>query len=113
MPANRVVQTITGLSSTAGFQTYVVDWSKNPPINIGITGVLNSTAAAPTYNIEGTNDYTGSSSFVSTAATWFSSLANAVSSNLLLAVTVPVTALRANITAGSSVQTLTLSFISA
>jgi hypothetical protein len=113
MPAQRVVQTITGLSSTAGFQLYVVDWAKNPPQNIGVSGVLNSTAAAPTYNIEATNDYTGSSTFTSSAATWFSSLATAVASNALVAVTVPVTALRANVTAGSSIQTLTVTFISA
>jgi hypothetical protein len=80
---------------------------------VSVETVLTTTAAAPTYNVELTNDYTGSSAFISTAATWFSSLASGLSANAFLNITVPFTALRLNTTAGSSVQTLVATLVSA
>jgi hypothetical protein len=117
MPAQRVVLTLSGISTTSsspvGYPLYIADWSKNPPQNTSVSVVINSTAAAPTTNIEVTNDYTGSSAFISTAATWFSSFASALSSNAFVAITAPFTALRVNATAGSTQQTLTVTVLSA
>jgi hypothetical protein len=117
MPAQRTILTLSGISTTSsspvGFPLYINDWSRNPPQNVGVSVVINSTAAAPATNIEISNDYTGSSAFISTAATWFSSLASGLTSNAFVAITVPFTALRVNATAGSTQQTLTVTIISA
>jgi hypothetical protein len=112
MPTQRVALTITGLSSTFGYPIVAGDWNKLGPFNLGITGVMTSTAVTPAYNLEVTQDFSGSSAFLSTAATWFSSLATAVASNILLQITTPVTAIRPNVTGGSSQQTLVLTVVS-
>jgi hypothetical protein len=87
MPVSRWTTVLTGLSSTAGFQVYAADWNKIAPFNVVVAAILNSTATSPTYNIEITQDYTGSSTFIFTSANWFSSLASTISSNGLFALT--------------------------
>lgn len=104
-------QTVTGLSSTNGYLTYPVDTSRNP-VNVGFGCVVNSTNV--TYNIEHTFDYTGSSVFTSSLATWFQhSTITAQSTNASGSYTFPVTAIRLNVTAGSSTGTVAASFVQA
>jgi hypothetical protein len=106
-------QTVTGLSSTAGFPILVPDVTQTP-FNIGIGCVMNSTSAITSYNIEHTFDYTGSSVFISSNATWFqNSTISGASSNLTGNYAFPVSAIRPNVTAGSSQGTLTVTMIQA
>lgn len=105
--------TVTGLSSTAGFPVYVPDVMQTP-FAIGIGCTISSTSATTAYNIEHTFDYTGSSAFISSNATWFqNSTISAASSNLSGNYAFPVSAIRPNVTAGSSVGVLTVTFIQA
>jgi hypothetical protein len=108
MPSGRWVQTLTGLSSTNGFPIYFPDWAIRP-FGLGIS-VAGSSA---TYNVEISQDYTGSSAFISSNATWFSSLASAQVSSGFFSVSVPVSAVRLNVTAGSSTATTTITAIQA
>lgn len=108
--------TVTGLSSTFGLGSSLVffpDLMLNP-FAIGIGCVVNSTSAATAYNVEHTFDATGSSAFISSNATWFqNSTISAASSNLTGNYAFPVTAIRLNVTAGSSVATISLTAIQA
>lgn len=114
MTAYRWVQAITGLSSTFGLGSSLAlypDTMQNP-FNIGIACVVNSTAV--TYSVEHTFDYTGSSVFLSSNATWFqNSTISAASSNLTGNYAFPVSAIRLNVTAGSSTGTVTITAIQA
>lgn len=105
--------TVTGLSSTFGLGSsiaYYPDIMQNP-FNIGIGCTVNSTAI--TYNVEHSFDC-GSSAFISSNATWFqNSTISAVSSNLTGNYAFPVSAIRPNVTAGSSTGTLTLTLMQA
>ena len=57
-------------------------------------------------------DYTGSSTFISTAATWFiNSGLSAASTNGTANYAFPVSAVRLNVTAGSSTGTATMAAI--
>jgi hypothetical protein len=108
MAGLRWVQTITGLSSTFGYPMSIPDLMVSP-FNIGVACVMNSTSAITSYNIEHTFDFTGTSTFISSNATWFqNSTISAASSNLTGNYSFPVTAIRPNVTAGSSVGTLTV-----
>jgi hypothetical protein len=116
MPATRWSKTLTGLSSTAGYIIYYPDiYNMRAAFNLSVAAVRGPTSSSTAiYNLEGSQDYTGSSTFVSTAATWFSSIVSqATSVDTLVQVTVPISALRVNVTAGTSLSTITLTVISA
>ena len=66
----RNIQTLTGLSSTNGFPFWFPDVLNNP-FNLGIGVVVNSTAAAPSWNIEAAFGFTGTSVWLSSNDTWF------------------------------------------
>lgn len=114
MAGLRWTNTITGLSSTFGLGSSLIcapDITQTP-FAIGVGCVVNSTNI--TYNVEHTFDYTGSSAFISSNATWFlNSTIAAASSNLTGNYAFPVSAIRGNVTAGSSTGTLTITLIQA
>lgn len=106
--------TVTGLSSTFGLGSSLVFFPDlmQTPFAIGIGCVISSTSA--TYNVEHTFDATGSSAFISSNATWFqNSTISAASSNLSGNYAFPVSAIRLNVTAGSSTGTVTFTAIQA
>lgn len=110
MPSGPNVQTLTGLSTTNGYPIYFPDHSARTPFLVSIATVVNSTTAA--YTVEHSLDYTGSSVFVSTAATWFASSGiTAASTNAFTAYTYPVTAIRLNSTGGSSQGTIAMTIV--
>ena len=106
MPSNPSRQTLTGLSSTAGFLTWFPEDVR--PFNVSVAAVINSSAIS--FNVEASLDYTGSSTFISTAATWFSSGLAASTSNALASFAFPVSALRVNVVSGSSTGTVAVTF---
>ena len=109
----RTVLAVTGLSSTFGFPLAFPDITQTP-FNIGIGCVCNSTSAATAYNVEHSFDYTGSSTFISSNATWFqNSTISAASSNLTGNYSFPVSAIRLNVTAGSSAGTVSATLLQA
>ncbi len=77
------------------------------PFAVGIA----VTGSSATYNVEVSQDFSGSSTFISSAATWFSSLASAQVSSGLFSIAFPVSAIRLNVTAGSSTATTTMTVI--
>ncbi len=82
------------------------------PFNIGIGCVINSSSVS--YNVEHSYDFTGSSVFISSNATWFqNSTISAASSNTTGNYAFPVSAIRLNVTAGSSQGTVTMTAIQA
>lgn len=106
----RVVQ--TGVSTTAGYATTFFPDLCKTPFSVSISAAVNSTGAV--FNIEHSLDYTGSSTFVSTAATWFvSSGITAATTNAFTSYTFPVTAIRINSTAGSSIGAVTVTIVQA
>jgi hypothetical protein len=114
MAGLRWTKTITGQSSTFGLGSsliYVPDIMQ-APFAIGVGCVINSTGI--TFSVQHTFDYTGSSAFISSNATWFtntgiSSATGSVDGNYAF----PVSAIRGNVTAGSSTGTLTVTLIQA
>lgn len=119
MPSNPVVLTVVGLSSTAGTPTWFPDQIGGfSPFNIGIGTVVTSTGTQ-TYNIEHTFDYQGNLSsnfngFISSAATWYQNTGiTAATSNANGNYAFPVSAIRLNVTAGSSQGTVTAKLIQA
>jgi hypothetical protein len=113
MAGLRNVLTVTGLSSTAGFPIAFPDIMQTP-FNVSLGCVVNSTSAITAYNVEHSFDYTGSSAFISSNATWFlNSTISAASSNLTGNYAFPVSAIRLNVTAGSSQGTLTVTLLQA
>jgi len=110
MPSIPSRQTLTGLSSTAGFPTWFPDTAIRP-FSASVACVVNSTTIS--YNVEASLDYSGSSTFISSAANWFSSGLSAATSNALAAFGFPVTALRLNVVSGSSTGTVAVSVIQA
>jgi hypothetical protein len=112
MPSERYVTTTTGLSSTFGWPIYVPDCMVRP-FNIGIGCVVSSTGTQ-TYNVEHSFDYTGSSTFISSNATWFANSAlNAQSSNANGNYASPVSVIRLNVTNGSSLGAVTMTIMQA
>ncbi len=112
----RWTNTVTGLSSTFGLGSSLVFYPDVmlTPFNIGIGCVCNSTSAITAYNVEHSFDYTGSSVFISSNATWFlNSTISAASSNLSGNYAFPVSAVRLNVTAGSSTGTISFTAIQA
>jgi hypothetical protein len=112
MPSGRYTTTLTGISSTSSsYPTYFPDTSIRP-FSVSVSAAVNSTSVA--YTINHTLDYTGSSAFVSTAATWFpSSGITAATTNAFTAYTFPVTAIQLASTAGSSAGTVTVTIVQA
>jgi hypothetical protein len=111
MPSNPFRATLTGLSSTSGFPTWFPDTAVRP-FSVGIGCAVNSSAA--TYNVEHSFDFTGSSIFISSNATWFqNSTISAASSNLTGSYSFPVAAIRLNVTAGSSTGTVAFTAVQA
>lgn len=113
MPSGIFRATITGVSSTSGYMTpYFPDWMVRP-FNIGVGCVVNSSAQV--YTVEHTFDYTGgSSTFISSNATWFpNSGITAKTTNQDGNYAYPVTAIRVQSSAGSSVGTVSVTFIQA
>lgn len=112
MPTLPFRVTQTGVSTTAGFtSTFFPDYMIRP-FNIGVGTVVNSTAV--TFSVEHTFDYTGSSAFISSNATWFPNTGiTAKSTNTDGNYAYPVTAIRLNVTAGSSTGTVTMTLIQA
>src|SRR5215210_7396483 len=107
-------QTITGLSTTFGQGSSLAYYPDimMKPFAIGVGAVVNSTGI--TFTVEHTFDYTGSSTFISSNATWFpNSGLTGKSTNTDGNYAFPVSAIRANVTAGSSTGTLTLTLIQA
>jgi len=108
--------TVTGLSSTFGLGSSLVFFPDLmlTPFNIGIGCVCNSTSAITAYNVEHSFDAGGSSAFISSNATWFqNSTISAASSNLTGNYAFPVSAIRLNVTAGSSTGTVTMTALQA
>jgi hypothetical protein len=104
--------TQTGLSTTAGYATTYFPDITVSPFSVSISAAVNSTAVV--FNIEHSMDYTGSSVFVSTAAVWFqSSGITGATTNAFTAYTYPVTAIRINSTAGSSIGTVAVTIVQA
>jgi hypothetical protein len=105
--------TVTGLSSTFGLTSSLVFFPDVmvTPFNVGV-GCVNS--SAQTYNIEHTFDFTGSSTFISSNATWFqNSGITAATSNANGNYAYPVSGIRLNVTAGSSTATVAFTAIQA
>jgi hypothetical protein len=100
-------QSITGLSSTNGFPSYFPEDVRPFSVSIAVTG------SSATYNVEISNDFTGSSAFISSNAVWFSSLASAQASTGFYNIAFPCTAMRLNVTAGSSTAVTGVSFVQA
>lgn len=102
MPAPVWRTSITGRSSAAGFgNLYVADYSAAPfSLGIGVT----VTSTAPTFSVEHTYDYTGSSTFISSNATWFvvTGFSSVLGLNTAGFMELPTTALRLNISSGST-----------
>lgn len=101
MPANPTRITITGFSTTGGYGFMVPDYGVSP-FNVGIGVTVSSTA--PTYSVQHTYDYTGSSTFISSNATWFTntSFSSIAGVNADGAYTYPVSAIRLNVSGGST-----------
>lgn len=112
MPSIPFRVTQTGVSTTAGFTPfYPADYYVRP-FAIGIGCVVNSTAVV--YSVQHTFDYTGSSTFISSNATWFTNTTiSSVSSNQDGNYAFPISAVRLNVTAGSSSGTVTMTLIQA
>lgn len=98
------------LSSIAFYPTWFTDPVQNPfNIGIGITSVSTNVC-----NAEVTFDYTGSSAFISSNATWMPlSGLTSVSGNNTGNIAFPVTAVRLNCTAGTSNLSVTMTVIQA
>lgn len=111
MAANAYRTTLTGLSSTGGFPIYFPDLYQTP-FSVAVSAAVNSSNAA--FTVEHSLDYTGSSDFVSSNATWFpSSGITAATTNAFTFYNFPVTAIRLNSTGGSSAGTVALTIVQA
>lgn len=113
MPSQPFRVTQTGVSSTTGFtQIYQPDYSVRP-FAIGVGTVVNSTTV--TFSVEHTFDsLTLSSGFNSSNATWFPNTGiTAKATNTDGNYAFPVSAIRLNVTAGSSTGTVQMTLIQA
>lgn len=112
MPSGRYVTTLTGVSTTSSsFPTWFPDTAIRP-FSVSVSAAVNSTAVV--YTVSHTLDYTGSSAFISTAATWYASSGITVATtNAFTAYTFPVTAIQLASTAGSATGTVTMTIVQA
>lgn len=101
MPTMPFRVTQTGLSTgTNGFTpTFFPDYMTAAPFNVSIATIVNSTSL--TYSVQHSYDYTGSSAFISSNATWFysTSFSTIAGVNSTGGYTNPVTAIRLYVTA--------------
>lgn len=112
MPSQRFSVTQTGVSTTSGYTSVYIPDTMIRPFNIGIGCIVNSTAVV--YTVQHSFDYTGSSTFISSNATWFPhATLSAVTSNADGNYAFPVSAIRLNSTAGSSIGTVNMVIIQA
>lgn len=111
MPASLYYKaTLTGLSTTSGYLQYFPDTTRNP-FSVSVQCTNTSTQA---FTVQHSLDFTGSSTFTSTAATWFASSGiTAATTAAFTAYTYPVTAIRLNSTGGSSTATVTMTIVQA
>ncbi len=100
-------QSLTGLSSTSGFPQWFPEDVRPFSVSVAVSG------SSATFNVEISNDYTGSSAFISSNAVWYSSLAAAVVSTAFFSIGAACTAIRLNVTAGSSTAVTSVSFVQA
>lgn len=112
MAALPKVISVTGLSTTAGFDVFLPDYmAATAAFNLGI-GI---TSSGNTYSIEHTFDNLAPpSTLTTTGATWFahSTLASQTG-NAFGSYSFPVRGVRVNVTAGSSLATVVCTIISA
>ena len=104
MPANPIRIQVTASSSTNGYVLVTPDYAIRP-FNIGIGCVVSTAmvASTGTYSIQHTFDYTGSSAFISSNATWFeNSGISSKSTNQDGNYAYPVSAIRLNVTSTST-----------
>ena len=112
MPSVPFRVTQTGVSTTTGFTSILFPDYFVRPFSIGIGCVVNSTAAV--YSVQHSFDYTGSSTFISSNATWFTNTTiSSVSTSQDGNYAFPVSAIRLNVTAGSSIGTVSMTAIQA
>lgn len=112
MPSQRFSITITGVSTTSGYMVpYFPDYMVRP-FNIGIGCVTASSSTV--YTVQHSFDYTGSSTFISSNATWFpNSAITGLSCNKDGNYAYPVSAIRVISTAGASDNTITMTIMQA
>lgn len=112
MPSNPYSITITGISSTSGYMVPYFPDIAIRPFNVGIGCVVSSSGQV--YTVEHSFDYTGSSTFISSNATWFpNSGITAKTTNQDGNYAFPVSAIRVQSSAGSSIGTVTLTILQA
>lgn len=99
MPTLPFRVTQTGLSTgTNGFTPTLFPDYMIRPFSIGIACVANSTSL--TYSVQHSYDYTGSSTFISSNATWFTNTAfSSATATAEGSYTAPVSAIRLYVTA--------------
>ncbi len=112
---NRLKAILTGFSTTAGFVHFFPDLTISP---FSVSAACVPTSTAPAYSVQYSYDYTGSSTFTSTAATWFTatSFSTIAGLNAEGSFTAPVTAYRLNVSGGStatSTASITVTFLQA
>lgn len=111
MPSGRYSATLTGLSTTTGYLLYFPDTAVRP-FSVSVSAAISSTNAV--FTVQHSLDYTGSSAFISSNATWFpSSGITAATTNAFTVYDWPVTAIRLNSSAGSSAGTITMTIVQA
>jgi len=111
MPSARYTATLTGLSTTSRVLNYFPDTAVRP-FDLSVSAVVNSTGIS--YSVQHSLDYSGSSTFISSNATWFTSSGiSAATSNAFTAYNYPVTALQLTATSGSSTSTITWTVVQA
>ena len=115
MPSMPWRVTMTGISSADNnYPTYFPDYLAQRPFNYGVGVVLGSTASTNSYSVQHTFDYTGSSAFLSSNATWFNNTGmTALSCSLDGNYAFPVTAIRLNSTGGSTAVAVTITIVQA
>lgn len=99
MPSNPFRVTQTGLSTGAnGFTSILFPDYDIRPFSVGVGCVASSTSL--TYSIQHSYDYTGSSTFISSNATWFTNTSfSSATGSAEGSYAYPVSAIRLNVTA--------------
>lgn len=102
MPTLPFRVTQTGVSSTAGFTATLFPDTMIRPFAMGIGCTVTSTAL--TYSVQHSFDYTGSSTFISSNASWFTNtgISSVAGLNADGNYIVPVSAVRLNVTTGTT-----------
>jgi len=117
MPSNPVRLALTGLSSSNGMPMWMPDIYANPFNIFAQMQVSSGVSVGQTANLEGTTDYTGTTSsdfngWNPLTASWSPIIAGA-SSNQNATITTPFSAIRLNVTGGSSTGTFACNLIQA